>query len=106
MQRRAVMVWVHHAGPAEKSDGHTYTHAHTDGYTLTRTTRISHWLRWPVSIAEMWGFAVNWSRWKEEKPKRAVEGAVVGNPARASWRLFANDVGPRFGPVSQPGGLG
>lgn len=76
---------MYHAGPAKKSDGRTHMHAHTDVYTLTRTTGISHWLSLPVFIVEIWGLAVNWSRWKEDKPKRAAEEAVMGNPAHASW---------------------
>lgn len=75
---------MNHARPAEKSDGHTHMHAHTDVYTLTRTTGISHWLSLLIYIVEIWGLAVNWSRWKEDKPKRAAEEAVMGNLVCAS----------------------
>lgn len=71
---------MNHARPAEKSDGGTHMHAHTDVYTLTRTTGISHWLSLLVYIVEIWGLAVNGSRWKEDKPKKGSREGSKGKP--------------------------
>lgn len=61
--------------------GYTHMQAHTDVYTLTRTTGISHGLSPLVFMAGTWGLAVNWSRWKEDKKlKRTAEEVVMRNP--------------------------
>lgn len=47
---------MYHAGSAEQSGGHTHTHAHTDMYTLIRTTGIRHWLVLSVFIVGIWSW--------------------------------------------------
>lgn len=71
--------------PRSEMGAHTHRRVHT--HTHAHTTGISHWLSLPVHIVEIWGLAVNQSRWKEEKPEKGSRGAVMGNPAPVSWVL-------------------
>lgn len=50
------MVRMYHAGSAEQSGGRTHMHAHTDMYTLIRTTGIRHWLVLFVFVIGIWSW--------------------------------------------------
>lgn len=74
-----------------------HTHACTHVYTLTLTLGLL------VYIVEIWSSAINWSRWKEEKPKRAAEEAVNGKLCPCFLNaVFANCVDHGLKSMSQP----
>lgn len=61
-------------------------HAHTNMYTLTRTTGIRHWLfcvyRWNLEQA------LDWTRREgAKKLKNMAEEAATRRPAHGSWIL-------------------
>lgn len=73
-----------------------HTHACTHVYTLTLTLGLL------VYIVEIWSSAINWSRWKEEKPKRAAEEAVNGKLCPCFLNaVFANCVDHGLKSMSQ-----
>lgn len=81
------MVWMYHAGSAERSGGHTHMHAHTDMYTLIRTTGIRHWFvcvyHWNLELA------LDRTRWEEAKNLNNVaEEVTTRRLAHGSWMLL------------------
>lgn len=70
---------MYYVGFVKKLDGRIYMYVYIDVYIFIRTIGISYWFSLFVFIVEIWGLVVNWSRWKEDKLKRVVEEAVMGN---------------------------
>lgn len=61
-------------------------HAHTDMYTLIRTTGIRHWLvcvhPWNLELALVWT-----RREEAKKLKSVAEEVAARRPAHGSWML-------------------
>lgn len=78
------MAWMYHAGSAEQSGGHTHMHAHTDMYTLTRTTGIRHWL----FCVYCWNLELALDRTRREEAKKlknVEEEVATRRSAHGSW---------------------
>lgn len=92
---------MYHAGPAEKSDGHTHTRAHTDVDTLTRTTEISSWLGWPILLT--FGAELSTGADAKKISQEGSRGGSIGNPVHASQNaVCANCIDSGLKPMSQP----
>lgn len=76
---------MYHAGPAEKSDGHTHMHAHTDVDTLIHTTEISSWLGWPILLT--FGAVLSTGADAKKISQADSTGGSNGNPVHASQML-------------------
>ena len=76
---------MYHAGPAEKSDGHTHMHAHTDVDTLTRTTEISSWLGWHILLT--FGAELSTGADAQKISQEGSRGGSTGDPVHASQAL-------------------